>query len=565
MMNKAMLAILLSAMAFPAKAQPVEQDNREESGAFDCSGGICTALHTGMDEARRGRCSTTIDIFGRGGTGVQCKTHGSYENAAAAWVIANDPDGRPQVNGFNTDSQLATYADRDSVAFFTSNLAPAPTQIVMASSFTKASATLVSPARAEVVAGMIVDTNDRPKYSARITAISADRMTLAVSGWYRAGNVAAAQIPKGKPTLYINPTTKIWALNANATIMASSLASRAVVAEFGILNNKGPLTYGDGSAGPDGGANQIGGVDVTSLGTYPGGFGYIARGDIWRGFVSRGQEQYGFVVEDGKQNPAVGFVSEATSGVPFSARPGGAKVFEVDRVGGLDLGNQTSAIAPTIRLYSDGTATPTTRLSVDTGGNFVHISKGVVCIKALSDCGDEALRIASVAHQTNSILITGAGASEPPSITTHGSDAEIPLSISSKGKAGIIVGSALRPATNQVYGLGSSSFRWKGLFLAGPVVRSVTVVTEGTSYAAKDIDSLIVLRKTVGSPTTLTLPVSPTPGQEIIIKDGKGDAETNNITIKPASGTIEGQAKFILSTGRGVARLTYDGMEWVVL
>ncbi len=559
-------ALFLMLVSAPAAAQVAAQfglDQVETSGCRRIA--LRDPFRAGTDKTVRLGCMTADGVMLSGNqVAAQRSTHGTYENAAVAWAIANEPNGRPQVNGFVTDSQLATYADRDSVAFFASNYAPPPTQSVAVSSFTATTVTLASAANANVVVGMVVDTNDATKFSGRITAISTNRLTLTVSGWYQMGNTASGQVPSGS-SVVINPITKIWALNANAIINASSLANRAVVAELGILNNKGPLTYGDGGTGPAGGVNQVGGIDVTSLGTYPGGFGYIARGDIWRGFVSRGNGQYGYVVEDGTQNPAVGFVSEATGGLPFSARPGGVKVWEVDRLGGMDLGNQSSAVAPVIRFYSGGNGTATARLSVDTGGNLFQVSSGVACIKALTACGDEALRVASVASQTNGVIVTGAAAGGTPSILARGTDTNVPLQIGGKGTADILATSNLRPATNQAYNLGSASFRWKNLFLSGPLARNVTIVTSGASYVANGNDSLIVVRKGTGSATAITLPSSPATGQEVIVKDGKGDAATNAITIAPASGTIDGAASLTISTNRGVARLSYDGTEWVAL
>jgi hypothetical protein len=564
-MKKLFAALFLALIAFPASAQVAAQfglDQVETSGCRRFA--IRDPFRAATDKSVRLGCMTSDGVMLSGNqVAAQRSTHGYYENAAVAWAIANEPNGRPQVNGFTTDSGLASYADRDSVAFFASNYAPAPTQTVAASSFTTTTVALGAAANASVQIGMVVDTTDATKFSGRITAISTNRLTLTVSGWYQMGNTAAGQVPAGS-SVVINPITKVWALNANATLNSSSYANRAVVAELGIVNNKGALTYGDGGSGPGGGTNQIGGIDVTSLGAYPGAFGYIARGDILRGFISRGNGQYGFVVEDGTQNPAVSFVSEATGGLPFSARPGGIKVWEVDRLGGMDLGNQSSAIAPVIRFYSGGTSTATARLSVDTGGNLFQTSTGVACIKALTACGDEALRVASVASQTNSVLVTGAAAGGTPSVLARGSDANVPLQIGGKGTGAVLVSSTMRPPTNQVYDLGSTAFRWKELFLSGPIARNVTLVTTGASYVANGNDSLIVVRKATGSATAITLPASPAPGQEAIVKDGKGDAATNPITITSASGMIDGGASYVISANRGAARLTFDGTEWVV-
>lgn len=78
-------------------------------------------------------------------------------------------------------------------------------------------------------------------------------------------------------------------------------------------------------------------------------------------------------------------------------------------------------------------------------------------------------------------------------------------------------------------------------------------------------DTVLVVRKTTGSATAITLPTPNGSGQVITIKDGKGDAATNPITITPASGTIDGASSYAISTAYGVWRGFWDGTTWVTL
>jgi hypothetical protein len=78
-------------------------------------------------------------------------------------------------------------------------------------------------------------------------------------------------------------------------------------------------------------------------------------------------------------------------------------------------------------------------------------------------------------------------------------------------------------------------------------------------------DTVLVVRKTTGSATAITLPTPNGAGQVITIKDGKGDAATNPITVTPSSGTIDGAANVAINTAYGVVRLFYDGTTWTVL
>lgn len=90
------------------------------------------------------------------------------------------------------------------------------------------------------------------------------------------------------------------------------------------------------------------------------------------------------------------------------------------------------------------------------------------------------------------------------------------------------------------------------------------VVTSGPSVTVSASDGLVVINKTTGSPTTVTLEANPAAGTQHQIKDGKGDAATNKITVTPASGTIDGAASFVINQNRGGVSLLYSGQEWII-
>lgn len=109
-----------------------------------------------------------------------------------------------------------------------------------------------------------------------------------------------------------------------------------------------------------------------------------------------------------------------------------------------------------------------------------------------------------------------------------------------------------------------SSIKCKGITTTGgQVVNSRTITAAGVITVTVD-DYLVVINKTVGAASAVNLPAGVT-GQVFVIKDGKGDAATNNITITPAAGNIDGAATLVINTNRGVARLGYNGTEWSVL
>jgi len=74
-------------------------------------------------------------------------------------------------------------------------------------------------------------------------------------------------------------------------------------------------------------------------------------------------------------------------------------------------------------------------------------------------------------------------------------------------------------------------------------------------------DDVVVVNKTVGAATTVNLPAGVT-GRRYTIKDGKGDAAANNITITPDAGNIDGAGTLVLATNYGRATVVYNGTEW---
>ena len=88
------------------------------------------------------------------------------------------------------------------------------------------------------------------------------------------------------------------------------------------------------------------------------------------------------------------------------------------------------------------------------------------------------------------------------------------------------------------------------------------VVTASGAITHLATDSVIIVNKTTGAATAITLIASPALGRIIRIKDGKGDANTNNITITPAAGNIDGSATKVINTAFGALSLIYNGTQW---
>lgn len=88
----------------------------------------------------------------------------------------------------------------------------------------------------------------------------------------------------------------------------------------------------------------------------------------------------------------------------------------------------------------------------------------------------------------------------------------------------------------------------------------------GATINAVTGDRLIGVRNT-GAPVTVNLlAIAELPaGDTITIKDESGGAATNNITVTPASETIDGNATHVISTNFGYVTLYSDGTDYFII
>lgn len=75
-------------------------------------------------------------------------------------------------------------------------------------------------------------------------------------------------------------------------------------------------------------------------------------------------------------------------------------------------------------------------------------------------------------------------------------------------------------------------------------------------------DTLILTNLTAPGAVAIALPSSPAAHHVYTIKDAKGDSAVNNITVTPASGTVDGAASKVISSNYGALRLLWDGTTW---
>lgn len=97
------------------------------------------------------------------------------------------------------------------------------------------------------------------------------------------------------------------------------------------------------------------------------------------------------------------------------------------------------------------------------------------------------------------------------------------------------------------------------------VLKIRTVTAAGSVTVSATSDYVVEIKKTTGAATTVNLPSLPATGLKFIIKDGKFDAATNNITITPASGNIDNAATYVLNKNGQSATIIYNGTQWIIL
>lgn len=106
------------------------------------------------------------------------------------------------------------------------------------------------------------------------------------------------------------------------------------------------------------------------------------------------------------------------------------------------------------------------------------------------------------------------------------------------------------------------------MIVRGQIIDANTVVmTDAGNYTIVN-EAVLIVNKTVGAATTVTLPpVAYTPaGRTIEIKDGKGDAATNNITVDAnASETIDGSTTSVIALNYGSLTVVCNGTQWNVV
>lgn len=105
---------------------------------------------------------------------------------------------------------------------------------------------------------------------------------------------------------------------------------------------------------------------------------------------------------------------------------------------------------------------------------------------------------------------------------------------------------------------------WSRLAFSGAGA-GVVLITSGSTYTAAKTDRYISINKTVAGAITINLPNAPFIEETHTIKDMKGDAAANNITIQGNGANINGSASATISANYGYRTVVYTGTAWAIV
>lgn len=188
---------------------------------------------------------------------------------------------------------------------------------------------------------------------------------------------------------------------------------------------------------------------------------------------------------------------------------------------------------------TDGLIIASTTTAVEIA--FVH---GVTSSIQTQLDSKQPLGITGLIEEGANVTITGSGIESDPYI------------IASSGGGG--------GAVDSVFGRTGVVAAVSGDYNSSQIPRATrTFIAAGAATLTAN-DDLLVINKTSGAATVVNLPAGVL-GREFTIKDGKGDAGSNPITLTPAAGTIDGQATIVLNIAYEAITVIYNGVQWNII
>jgi hypothetical protein len=179
--------------------------------------------------------------------------------------------------------------------------------------------------------------------------------------------------------------------------------------------------------------------------------------------------------------------------------------------------------------------------------------------QSIGDGTLELVKFAETASAVNELTITNSATGNAPEIAATGDDTNIDLKLTPKGTGKLNLDGIKFPNADGSSGQalttdGSGVLSFSTISADGTADWDTSVKTTGfTATANKGY-----FCNTTSAAFTVTLPATPSAGDEVIILDYAGTFDTNNLTINPNSNKIEGSVlNFQLTGEREGARLVY--------
>ena len=297
-------------------------------------------------------------------------------------------------------------------------------------------------------------------------------------------------------------------------------------------------------------SNLSGSLTSTQIGAALSTLGTAAAGDI----IYYNGTAWVYLVKPASSGLAL---TESTAGVPSWAS-----------VGGTGTVTNVAMTVPSGLSVSGTPITSTGTFAVSWSGQIPASSIPAFTGDVTTTAGSTATTIASGAV-TAAKMASGAAVSNIGYTPMRGSNNLSEITSASSARTNLGLGSSATVNTGTSGGtvpLLNGNNTWSGTTTwQGKLQVPVRVVTgSGTVIVSNTTDYLVAINKVTGAATTVDLPSSPATGDVYVIKDDKGDAATNNITVTPASGNIDGASTFVMNVNHQSAAFTYDGTQWEV-
>jgi len=229
-----------------------------------------------------------------------------------------------------------------------------------------------------------------------------------------------------------------------------------------------------------------------------------------------------------------------------------------------------------ISLYHSTTASAVpTAVNLDDGELAINITDEKLYFK---NAGGTVKLLADSSAQGTVTSVDVSGGTT--GLTTSGGPVTGAGTITLSGTLGVAnggTGATSLTANNVLIGNGGSAVQFVAPGTSGNILTSDGTTWTSSAPAPGGIDYVVktanyttqnnegVLADTSGGAFTVTLPSSPSTGDQVVVADPTGDWGTNNLTVGRNGSTISGAAEDLVCDIAGAAvQLVYDGTTWAI-